>query len=220
MEEEKMTVEEAIAKTRPPKPLIPGDAAARKVVERFMAQEYFYQGIPLMNHCACQTLLILGEVWDLPCKDKLDWIAMGLQGGVCVGEICGTLSAAAVAMGLNAWKVLEPRTGYERRLATIAVSAYQQDLFFAFKRKFSQVHCLDILGLRESTPEEVSTFIRLRLWGNTCVPVLDYVIRTLCEWGESARELPPVPAMWRQRTKSEAVQETVKAEENLENIDK
>lgn len=220
MEKEKMTIEEVIEKTRPPKLLIPSEEAAKKTVERFMAQEYFYHGVPLMNQCACQTLLTLGEVWDLPCKDKLDWIAVGLQRGVCVGEICGTLSAAAVALGLNAWKVLEPRTGYERRLAAIAVSAYQQDPFFAFRRKFGKVCCEDILGLKESTPEEASKFIRLRLWGDTCVPVLDYVVRTLCEWGENARELPPVPAMWQQRIKSAADREAAKAKENLPNTDK
>jgi len=208
LQEGKMTIEEAIAKTRPPKPLIPADMAAKKALEYFMAQDYFYNGFELENQCASQVLRTLAEVWDLPCQDKLEWMAMGLQGGVCAGEICGTLSGAAVALGLNAWKNIEPHTGYERRLAAIGVSAYQNDLVFAFRRKFGKVRCEDLVGLKESSFEEIEKWLRLRLWGQTCVPLVDFVVRTLCEWGESAKELPPVPRIWRRALKTAVPKES------------
>jgi C_GCAxxG_C_C family probable redox protein len=192
-----MTIEEAIVKTRPPRPLIPCDQAAHKAVEYFMAQDYFYNDIPLLNQCASQVLRILAEVWGLPCQDKLEWMVMGLQGGVCAGEICGTLSGAAVALGLNAWEKIEPRTGYTRRLAAIGVLAHQEDLVYAFRRKFGEVRCEEIVGLRGASLDEVIKWHRLRLWSQTCEPLVEFVVRTLCEWGESARELPPVNPVWR-----------------------
>jgi len=192
-----MTIEEALERMRLPSPQVSSEEAAKRAVESFMAEGYFYQGIPMMNHCSCQVLATLGETFDLPCQEMLEWVGVGLQGGVSAGEICGALTGAAIAMGLHAWKVMEPRTGYERRLAGIAVPAYVQELIYAFRHQFDSVRCEDLIGLKGATPEQVERFIRERQWKDTCVHYVDYVVRTLCQWGEDSREAPPVPPIWR-----------------------
>ncbi|MFC1897909.1 C-GCAxxG-C-C family protein [Chloroflexota bacterium] len=177
-------VDEAIQKLRFPKPNISSDEAAKKSVAMF-------NELPEANHCAPSTITVLQEAYDLPGGELLPWIASGFRGGVCLGEICGALSGAVMAIGLMAYKVLEPKTNHEQKITCQAVLPYIRDLAYAFNRKFGSIHCSVLTQRRERTPEEHEIHSRLRLTKDTCSPYVDFVVRTMVKWGEISQEPPP-----------------------------
>ena len=176
-------IDEAIQKLRFPKPKISSDKAAKKAVALFTER-------PEPNHCAPSTIIVLQEAYDLPGGDLLPWIATGFRGGVCLGEICGALSGAVIAIGLMAYKVLEPRTEYEQKLACQAVLPYIRDLAYAFNRMFGSIHCAVLTREQERTPEEAEISSRLRLGKDICSSFVDFVVRKMVNWGEISQEPP------------------------------
>jgi len=178
-------IAEAIQKLRFPKPKISSEEAAKKAVAR-------YTEGPAMNHCAPSTIEILQEAYDLPGGELLPWIANGFRGGVLIGEICGVLSGAAMCLSLMAYKVLEPRTDHERRIAAYAVEPYMYDIAYAFHTKFGSIRCATLTGRLDRPPMEAEKYSRLRLWEAQCSPYVDFVVRTIVKWGEDA-QLPPPP---------------------------
>ncbi|MBA7612788.1 hypothetical protein ES703_20028 [subsurface metagenome] len=177
-------VDEAIRKLRFPKPKISSDEAAKKAVALFNER-------PEANHCAPSTIIALQEAYDLPGGELPSWIAIGFRGGVCLGEICGTLSSATIAMGLMAYKVLEPRTDHEQRIACQALLPYIRDLAYAFNHMFGSIHCAVLTRQLERTPEEEEIHARIRLTKDICSPFVDFVVRTMVKWGEISQEPPP-----------------------------
>ncbi|MFC1983938.1 C-GCAxxG-C-C family protein, partial [Chloroflexota bacterium] len=145
---------------------------------------------PEANHCAPSTIIALQEAYDLPGGELLPWIASGFRGGVCLGEICGALSGAVIAMGLMSYKVLEPRTDHEQKLACAALLPYIRDLGYAFNRKFGSIHCAALTRLFELTPEEAEIEMRTRLRKEICREFVEYVVRKMVNWGEVSQEPP------------------------------
>ena len=176
-------VNEAIQKLRFPKPKIPSDEAAKRAVALFTER-------PEPNHCAPSTIIALQEAYDLPGGELLPWIASGFRGGVCLGEICGPLSGAAIAMGLMAYKVLEPRTEHEQKIACQALMPYIRDLAYAFNRIFGSIHCAVLTRQLERTPEEAEIYSRINLGKDICSPFVDFVVRRMVNWGEVSQEPP------------------------------
>ncbi len=177
-------VEEAIQKLRFPKPKISSDEAARKAVALFVER-------PEPNHCAPSTIIVLQEAYDLPGGELLPWIASGFRGGVCLGEICGPLSSAAITMGLMAYKVLEPRTDYEQKIACQAILPYIRDIAYCFNRVFGSIHCAVLTRRLERTPEEAEIYFRTRIGKDICSSFIEFVVRKMVLWGEVSQAPPP-----------------------------
>ena len=140
-------VDQAIQKLRFPKPKISSEEAAKKAVALFTQ-------MPEANHCAPSVVIALQEAYDLPGGDLPSWIATGFRGGVCLGEVCGALSGAVIALGLMSYKVLEPRTEYEQKIVCQAIAPYIRDLACDFDYMFGSVHCTVLSRRQERSPEE------------------------------------------------------------------
>ena len=177
-------VDEALQKLNFPKPKISSDKAAKKAVDLFCAR-------PEANHCAPSTIIALQEAYDLPGGDLPSWIATGFRGGICLGEICGALSGAVIAFGLMAYKVMEPRTDHEQRITCQAIKPYIQDLAYVFNYTFGSIHCAVLTGINEKTPEEYEIYSRTRLGKSLCSKYVDFVVRTMVNWGEEPHNPPP-----------------------------
>jgi len=184
-------VDQAIQKLRFPKPKISSDEAAKKAVAMFLER-------PEANHCAPSTIIALQEAYDLPGGDLLPWIASGFRGGICIGEVCGAISGAVIAMGLMGYKVLEPKTSFEQKILCQAITPYIRDLAYAFNRTFGSIHCDVLTRRQEGMPEERAIHNRLRLTKQRCFPIVDFVVRTMVNWGEISQEPGPpgvIPAL-------------------------
>ena len=176
-------VDEAIQKLRFPKPKISSDKAAKRAVDLFTER-------PEANHCAPSTIIALQEAYDLPGGDLLPWIATGFRGGVCLGEVCGALSSAVIAMGLMSYKALEPRTEHEQKIACQALMPYIRDLAYIFNYTFGSIHCAVLTRQLEKTPEETEIFLRTGLVKDVCSQFVDFVVRKMVNWGEISQEPP------------------------------
>ncbi|MFH1169197.1 MAG: C-GCAxxG-C-C family protein [Chloroflexota bacterium] len=181
-------IDEAILEMRFPRPSISSDEAARKAVSLFNERPEAY-------HCAPAAIIALQEAYDLPGGDLLPWIATGFRGGICLGEMCGALSGAVIALGLMAYKGLGPATDRRQKIACQAILPYVHDLAYGFNRVFGSIHCAVLTGVRERTPEENEIYSRTRVGKDVCSPFVDYVVRKMVSWGEIAqappRRLPP-----------------------------
>lgn len=177
-------IDEAIRKLRFPKPKMSSDEATKKAVAFFLER-------PAINHCAPSTLITLQEAYDLPGGELPAWIASGFAGGVCLGEVCGALSGGVIAMGLMAYKVLEPRTDHELRIATWALMPYIRDLAYSFNRIFGSIRCSVLTRQFERAPEEAE--IEMRTWlqkEDICSSFVEFVVRKMVRWGEVSQEPP------------------------------
>jgi C_GCAxxG_C_C family probable redox protein len=161
----------AIARLKFPESRYTSTQAVHVVLKRFTAR-------PAMNHCAPSVIMTLQEAYGLPGGELMQWVANSFQGGVCSGEICGTLSGAAIAYGLLAYTVL-PHTDHDRRIAAIANAYALRDLTQGFARTFGSVRCEALLGRDKRTPEENKRFIKENGWIRTCSPYVTYVMRAL-----------------------------------------
>jgi len=177
-------VDEAIQKLRFPKPKMSSDEAAKRAVALFTER-------PEANHCAPSTIIVLQEAYDLPGGELPFWIATGFQGGICLGEICGALSGAVIALGLMSYKVLEPRTDYEQKIACQALMPYIRDLAYTFNYTFGSIHCTVLTRRLERTPEEAEIYLRTRLGKDICSRFVEFVVRKMVNWGEVSQEPPP-----------------------------
>ena len=177
-------VDQAIQKLRFPKPKISSEEAAKKAVALFTQ-------MPEANHCAPSVVIALQEAYDLPGGDLPSWIATGFRGGVCLGEVCGALSGAVIALGLMSYKVLEPRTEYEQKIVCQAIAPYIRDLACDFDYMFGSVHCTVLSRRQERSPEEIEIILRTRIIKDICSQFVDFVVRKMVNWGEVSREPPP-----------------------------
>ncbi len=187
-------VDAAILKMRYPKPKISSDEAVKKAHDFFMERAEWDHPITMLaqwNHCAPTTIKVLQEAYDLPGGDLPFWIATGFRGGVCLGEICGAISGGVIAMGLMAYRALEPRTEHEERIACQAIMPYIRDLAYVFNSKFGSINCGVLTGLHDRTPEENE--IILRTWygkEHICRHFIEFVVGTMVRWGEVSQEPP------------------------------
>ena len=177
-------VDQAIQKLRFPKPKISSDEASKKAVALFTER-------PEANHCAPSTVIVLQEAYDLPGGELPSWIATGFRGGICLGEICGALSGAVIALGLMSYRVLEPRTDHEQRIACQAIAPYIRDIAYAFNYTFGSIHCAVLTRRQERSPEEAEIHRRTRIGKDICSQFVDFVVRKMVNWGEVSQEPPP-----------------------------
>ena len=176
-------VDEAIQKMRFPKPKISSDEAAKKAVALFTER-------PEANHCAPSTIITLQEAYDLPGGDLPAWIATGFRGGVCLGEMCGALSGAVIAMGLMSYKALGTRTDREQKIACQAIMPYIRDLAYNFNRIFGSIHCAVLTQQLDRTPVEAEIYHRTHVGKDICSPFVDFVVRKMVRWGEISQAPP------------------------------
>jgi C_GCAxxG_C_C family probable redox protein len=176
-------VEEAIKKMRFPRPKLSSDEAVRKGLALFNER-------PEDNHCAPSIVAVLQEAYDLPGGKLPVWISTGFRGGMCVGEVCGALSGAIMALGLMAYKVLEPRTDHEQRVASQAIVPYVRDLLFNFNYTFGSIHCARLTKRDERTAEETEIYFRTRLSKDVCSRFVEFVLRKMVNWGEVSQRPP------------------------------
>ena len=177
-------VDQAIQKLRFPKPKISSEESAKKAVALFTER-------PEANHCAPSIVIVLQEAYDLPGGELPSWIATGFRGGICLGEICGALSGAVIALGLMSYKVLEPRTDYEQKVACQAIAPYIRDLAYVFNYTFGSIHCAILTRRQERTPEVAEIYRRTRIGKEICSQFVDFVARKMVYWGEVSQEPPP-----------------------------
>lgn len=177
-------IDEAIQKLRFPKPKMSSDEAVKKAVALFTER-------PEANHCAPSTIIALQEAYDLPGGELPSWIATGFRGGMSLGETCGALSGAVIAMGLMAYKVLEPRTDYEQKIACQAILPYIRDIAYCFNRVFGSIHCAVLTRRLERTPEEAEIYFRTRIGKDICSSFIEFVVRKMVLWGEVSQAPPP-----------------------------
>jgi C_GCAxxG_C_C family probable redox protein len=180
-------VEEAIEKMRFPKPKLSSDEAVKRALALF--NEW-----PEANHCAPSTITVLQQAYGLPGGELPLWISTGFRGGMCVGEVCGALSGAIMALGLMAYKTLEPRTAHEQRVASQAIVPYIRALMLDFNCTFGSIHCAKLTKRNERTPEENEIYVRTRLGKDICSKFVEFVIRRMVNWGEVSKE-PPARAL-------------------------
>jgi len=177
-------VNDAIQKMRFPKPKISSEKAAKKALSFFLA-------MPEPDHCAPATIKVLQEAYNLPGGDLPFWLATGFRGGMCLGEVCGAISGGIIALGLRAYDVLKPSTDHEERIACQAIFPYIRDLAYVFNRKFGSIHCAVLTGNYNRPPEEVEIDIRTRYGKfNVCSHFVDFLVRTMVQWGENSLEPP------------------------------
>ncbi len=177
-------VEDAIQKMRFPKPKVSTNEAVKRALSLFTER-------PEPNHCASSVVRALQEAYDLPGGDLPFWIATGFRGGICLGEVCGTISGAVIAMGLMAYEALEPRTDYEEKIASQAIMPYVRDLAYVFNHKFGSIHCSVLTGQIERTPEETEIYFRTKYGKeHICSPLVEFVVGTIVHWGEISQEPP------------------------------
>ena len=136
-------------------------------------------------------VIALQEAYDLPGGELPSWIAAGFRGGICLGEVCGALSGAVIALGLMSYKVLEPRTEYEQKIVCQAIAPYIRDLACDFDYMFGSVHCTVLSRRQERSPEEIEIILRTRIIKDICSQFVDFVVRKMVNWGEVSREPPP-----------------------------
>lgn len=176
-------IDEAIQKLRFPKPKMSSDEAVKKAVALFTER-------PEANHCAPSTIIALQEAYDLPGGELPSWIATGFRGGMSLGETCGALSGAVIAIGLMAYKVLEPRTDHEQKIACQAITPYTRDLAYAFNYIFGSIHCAVLTRQLEKTPEETEIYFRTGVGKDVCSRFVEFVVRKMVNWGEVSQEPP------------------------------
>jgi C_GCAxxG_C_C family probable redox protein len=139
-----------------------------ELVERartlFLADEGLYG-------CAEVTLLTLAEGLGLP-GDLDSSVAMGLNGGVAYsGEICGALSGAAVAFGMQAGSV-EP----DHVTAKSQARAATAELIEEFRRAFGSVRCRDLSGYDLSSKEKHDAFMSSGVWKTVCMRQIEFSV--------------------------------------------
>ncbi len=177
-------VDAAILKMKFPQPEMSSDTAAKKALDLFLER-------PEYNHCAPATVKALQKAYDLPGGDLPFWISTGFRGGICLGETCGALSGGVIILGLRAYQVLKPGTDFEEKIACQAIMPYIRDLAYLFNRKFGSIHCSVLTKQDERTPEAWEIELRTGYSKyNVCAPLVEFVVRTMVQWGETAQEVP------------------------------
>jgi len=107
---------------------------------------------------------------------------------MCLGETCGAISGAIIALGLMAYKVLEPRTEYEQKITCQAVTPYIRDLAYNFNFVFGSIHCAILKRDFEKTPAESDIYYRTKLGKDVCAKFVDFAVRKMVSWGEVSQE--------------------------------
>ena len=96
-----------------------------------------------------------------------------------------------MAMGLMAYKVLEPKTERGQKLACDVIAAYVHDLAYIFNYKFGSVQCRVLTRRAGLDIAEREILHRTKIGKEICSPFVDFVVRTMVRWGEISQEPPP-----------------------------
>lgn len=124
--------------------------------------------------CAETVLIVLQQAYALEnAQDSSP--AMALNGGVAwSGNLCGPLSAAAMAAGqLAAQRIGNRRTA--KRIARRIIAHCLDE----FQAQYGSVNCRDLIRQDIHTEEQHAVFIESGLWRTQCMSQIEFTIRRL-----------------------------------------
>ena len=126
--------------------------------EATTARELFVGG------CACSQAVLVSFADRLGLDPgEAMRISAGFAGGMRMGEVCGAVTGAYMALGL-AHCTNDCDTASGRQATYAAVNAFTE----AFKSRHGSVICRDLLGCDISTPEGSSLAAERRLFSELC----------------------------------------------------
>jgi C_GCAxxG_C_C family probable redox protein len=139
--------------------------------EATMAVELFENG------CACSQA-VLGAFTDRLefDQDEAMRISAGFAGGMRMGEVCGAVTGAYMALGL-AHCTAECTTAEGRKAAYAALEVFND----AFRQRHGSVLCRDLLGCDISTAAGAAIAEEKRLFATICVQVVQDAAQILDE---------------------------------------
>lgn len=146
------------------------ETATTAAVEKSL--KYFFEGF----NCAESVLMAACESADCTCA-CIPRIASGLGGGVGrQGELCGTLTGGALAIGL-----LHGRDRADEAEKKEAVTAKTAEFVWRFEQINGAVRCRDLLGVEIGTEAGSREFHDRNLKAERCSPVMRNAVQVLLE---------------------------------------
>ena len=118
--------------------------------------------------CACSqaVLGVFADRLELD-RDQAMRISAGFAGGMRMGEVCGAMTGAFMALGL-AYCMNECTTRDGRKAAYVAVEAFTE----AFRERHGSILCRDLLGCDISTAEGMRIAEEKGLFSTKCPQVV------------------------------------------------
>lgn len=98
-------------------------------------------------NCAQKTFSSVSELVDLE-EEQIYRVASAFGGGMQMGEVCGCVTGALMAIGLK-YGSDDPTDEVARNLVSQHAEAYVK----AFREKFGTILCRELLGIEEYSAE-------------------------------------------------------------------
>ncbi len=124
--------------------------------------------------CAEAVLVVLQEAYGL--EDAGDSSpAMALNGGVAwSGNVCGSLTGAAIAIGRLAARRLPSRSAAKHFARLITARCLE-----AFRERFGAINCRELIGQDIYTQAQHAAFVESGLWRTQCLSQVEFVVQNL-----------------------------------------
>jgi len=102
-------------------------------------------------------------------------VASGFGGGMGrMGEVCGAVTGAYIALGLHDWKA-DPPTQDEKNKVSERVRAFTQE----FKKRHGSIVCRDLIGCDLGTPQGYKEATDKGVFVSICRPVVEDAVKIL-----------------------------------------
>ena len=102
-------------------------------------------------------------------------VASGFGGGMGrMGEVCGAVTGALVALGLHDWKA-DPPTPDEKNKVSERVQSFTKE----FKQRYGSIICKDLIGCDLSTPQGYKEATDKGVFVSVCRPVVEDAVQIL-----------------------------------------
>ena len=145
---------------------IDGDRLAKLATQHFLPGKRTCGEAVLMAGCEA-----LGVKTDI-----VPDVALGLAGGIGMqGQVCGTIAAAAMVLGIAIG--LKERD-YKKKKARVFKAT--GELYKRFEKRFGTTRCRDLSGLDLTTPEGLKALMG-GVKANTCSKFVDAAARLLAD---------------------------------------
>jgi C_GCAxxG_C_C family probable redox protein len=122
------------------------------------AERYFSDGFA----CSQAVFMVFSDELGLP-ENTAAKVAEAFGGGLALGEMCGAVTGAMMALGLKYGRV-EP-TDDEAKQETRRLT---RELFAAFQAQHGTLVCRELLGVDVSTPEGLQQAHEAGLFKSRC----------------------------------------------------
>lgn len=132
-----------------------------------IALEDFKQGL----NCAQSVFCVFAQEGGLS-REKALLIASCFGGGMRCGEVCGAVTGALMAIGLNFGFTSMQNPADKARSNALAV--YFEEQFIAKKQS---ILCRELLGYDLSDPEELAQITEQGLFGSICPQMITEAVR-------------------------------------------